>query len=280
MGGTDRFTRDTAVEALGAGRYRGRIDPGWSVIDGMAPNGGYVMALAARAMRTGLPHPDPVSLTAYFLAPPAPGAVDIEVELVRSSRRHTTVAATLWQADHQLTRLLGTFGDLACAEGPDLVELTPPRLPPIEDCLDVTTAAAERAVELQLPAVPIQQRFDHRQPAELAAWAVGRPTGRGEMAGYLRFADADADAAIDTLGLLVVADCLAPAVFNTTLGRTSWVPTIELSVQIRARPAPGYLAASFRTRAITHGYLEEDGEIWDADGNLVALSRQLALAPR
>ncbi|MFO7960196.1 MAG: thioesterase family protein [Nitriliruptoraceae bacterium] len=279
MGRTDRFTRDTAVQALGPDRYRGRIDPGWSVVDGMAPNGGYVMALAARAMRTGLPHPDPVSLTAHFLAPPDPGEIDIEVELVRSSPRHTTVAATLWQSDRQLTRLLGTFADLARAEGPDRVDLTPPGFPPVQDCLDTTRAAAERAASGQLPSFPIQQRFDHRQPPELAAWAVGQPTGRGEMGGYLRFADATEGDAIDTLGLLVVADCLAPAVFNT-FGRTSWVPTIELTVQVRGRPLPGYLAAAFHTRAITHGYLEEDGEIWDAGGNLVALSRQLALAPR
>jgi len=280
VGGTDRFTRDTAVEALADDRYRGRIDPGWSVIDGMAPNGGYVMALVARAMRTGLPHPDPISLTAYFLAPPAPGAVDIEVELLRASRRHSTVAATLWQSGRQLTRLLGTFGDLTRAEGPELVGLTPPRFPPVEDCVDVTAAAAERAASRRLPDFPIQQRFDHRVPAELTAWAIGQPTGRGEMGGYLRFADAEDGAAFDTLGLLVAADCLAPAVFNSTLGRTSWVPTIELTVQVRGRPVPGYLSACFRTRAITHGYLEEDGELWDAEGNLVALSRQMALAPR
>ena len=78
----------------------------------------------------------------------------------------------------------------------------------------------------------------------------------------------------------MVADCFAPAVFNSGVGHTSWVPTIELTVQVRGRPAPGYLAASFRTRAITGGYLEEDGEVWDGAGNLVALSRQLALAPR
>jgi acyl-CoA thioesterase len=280
VSGADRFTRDTAVEAVGPDRYRGRIDPGWSVVDGRAPNGGYVMALAARAMRTGLPHPDPVSLTAYFLAPPDPGDVDIEVERVRSGRRHTTVAATLTQQGRQQTRLLGTFADLAQADGPDRLDLTPPRFPPIEDCLDVTTAAAERVASHHAPSFPIQQRFDHRQPAELASWATGRPIGRGEIGGYLRFADAAEDDAIDTLGLLVVADCFAPAVFNTEVGRTSWVPTVELTVQVRGRPLPGYLAARFHTRAITHGYLEEDGEVWDAGGNLVALSRQLALAPR
>jgi acyl-CoA thioesterase len=276
----DRFTRDTAVEPLGPGRFRGRIDPGWSVVDGMAPNGGYVMALAARAMRDGLPHPDPVTLTAHFLSPAQPGPIDIEVERVRASRRHTTVMGRLVQDGTERARLLGAFSDLSLASGLTRVDLTPPVFPPIEDCLDTTAAAAAAARAGRTPTFPIQERFDHRQPPELAAWAVGRPTGRGEMGGYLRFADAVDGDAVDSLGLLVVADCYAPAIFNTAPGRTSWVPTIELTVQVRARPAPGYLTSRFTTSAITDGYLEEDGQIWDASGRLVALSRQLALAPR
>jgi acyl-CoA thioesterase len=276
----ERFARDTAVEALSEGRFRGRIDPGWSVVDGMAPNGGYVMALAARAMRHGLPHPDPVTLTAHFLSPPEPGPIEIEVEVVRAGGRHTTVAGRLVQGGTERARLLGAFGDLARATGPTRVDLTPPAYPPVEACVDVTSAAVAAARDGRLPSFPIQERFDHRQPRELAAWALGQPTGRGEMGGYLRFADAAEGDAFDTLGLLVVADCFAPAVFNTAPGVSSWVPTIELTVQVRARPAPGYLAAAFTTQAITDGYLEEDGRIWDADGRLVALSRQLALAPR
>ena len=277
----DRFAQDTTVVTTAPGCYRGRVDPGWAVVDGAAPNGGYLLAIAARAMQgeTG-PHPDPVSLTGHFLRPSQPGDVDIEVEVVRSGGRHTTVAGRLLQGGVECVRLLGAFGNLTAAQGPDRVDLTPPDYPPIEGCVDVTTAAAERAAAGQLPSFPIQERFDHRQPVELATWAVGRPTGRGEMGGYLRFADADDRQAMDPLGLLVVADCFAPAVFNTAPGVTSWVPTIELTVQLRGHPVPGYLAAAFTTRAMTRGYLEEDGVVWDAAGNLVALSRQLALAPR
>jgi len=280
VAGDDRFARDTAIEPLGSGRYRGRVDPGWSVVDDAAPNGGYLLAIAARAMRAEATHPDPVSLTGHFLRPPGVGDVTVEVEVVRRGRRHDTLAARLLQDDAECVRVLGTFGDLGTASGPSRVDLRPPAFPPRERCVDTTRAAAALAAAGDVPGFPIQQRFDHRQPPDLAGWAVGSPAGRGEMGGYVRFSDTDPDQAMDTLGLLVVADCFAPAVFNLSDVTARWVPTIELTVQIRARPAPGYLAARFTTEAITDGYLEEDGQIWDAEGNLVALSRQLALMPR
>jgi hypothetical protein len=273
-----RFERDTAVEDLGGGRYGGRIDPGWAVIDGAAPNGGYLMALAARAMRASLPqHPDPVTLTAHFLAPPTVGDVEVEVDVLRSGRRHSTVAATLIQAGEPRVRLLGAFGDLGAAQGPTRVDRHPPALPPVEECVDFTSESERRAAVGGFAPPPIAQRFDHRMPADVLGWTTGVPSGRGRIGGYLRWRDG---APVDTLGLLVVADCYPPAVFDAALGDIGWVPTIELTVQVRGRPAPGYLTGWFTTEAVTEGYLEEDGEVWDADGRLVVLSRQLALAAR
>jgi hypothetical protein len=273
-----RFARDTAVERLGDGRYAGRIDPGWAVIDGAAPNGGYLMALAARAMRDPVAqHPDPVTLTAHFLAPPTDGEVEVDVEVLRSGRHHSTVAATLRQGGDDKVRLLGAFGDLAGAEGPTRVDRHPPELPPLERCVDFTTASEAKAREGGFQPPPIALRFDHRIPAEVLGWTEGAPSGRGHIGGYLRWRDGEP---MDTLGLLVVADCYPPAVFDSGIGDIGWVPTIELTVQVRKRPSPGYLAGWFTTEAVTAGYLEEDGEVWDADGDLVVLSRQLALAAR
>jgi hypothetical protein len=271
-----RFERDTAVERIGEGRYRGGIDPGWAVIHGAAPNGGYVMALAARAMRAPLSHPDPVSLTAHFLAPPTPGGVTVEVEVLRTGRRHSTVSASLRQDDRELARLLGTFGDLSAAAGPTRVDRHPPDLPPKDECVAFTDQAEQRASGA-LPAPPIALRFDHHIPATALGWTQRAPSGNGAIGGYVSWRDG---APMDTLGLLVVADCYPPAVFESGIGGFGWVPTIELTVQVRKRPSPGDLRAWFTTTAVTNGYLEEDGEVWDADGDLVVLSRQLALAAR
>ena len=60
------------------------------------------------------------------------------------------------------------------------------------------------------------------------------------------------------------------------MGLTGWVPTVELTVHVRCRPAPGPLRVSITTRNLAGGFLEEDAEVWDSAGRLVAQSRQLA----
>ncbi len=55
-----------------------------------------------------------------------------------------------------------------------------------------------------------------------------------------------------------------------------WVPSLELTVQVRAHPAPGPLQARLFSRHLTRGVIEEDGEYWDSAGQLVAISRQTA----
>lgn len=53
--------------------------------------------------------------------------------------------------------------------------------------------------------------------------------------------------------------------------------TVEMTAHVRALPADGWLAIRARTRHVIGGYHEEDAELWDSAGRLVAHSRQLAL---
>ena len=72
----------------------------------------------------------------------------------------------------------------------------------------------------------------------------------------------------------LVVGCFPPAVLGVLDGVT--MSTLELTVHLRGRPRPGWLQARIRSRALLHGLVEEDAELWDSAGRLVAMSRQLA----
>jgi len=118
-------------------------------------------------------------------------------------------------------------------------------------------------------------RFAMRLDPECAGFREGRPSGTAEMRGWFEFADGSE---IDPIALLLVVDAFPPPVFNSDLP-VLWVPTVELTAHIRGVPAPGPLACVYRSRFIADGMFEEDGEVWDSTGRLVAQSRQLALTP-
>ncbi|MET0579168.1 MAG: acyl-CoA thioesterase domain-containing protein [Ilumatobacteraceae bacterium] len=62
------FGDATAVERVAAGRYRGTIHDGWDI--GGNANGGYVLAIAVRAMAEEAGRP-PLTITAHYLSPAA-----------------------------------------------------------------------------------------------------------------------------------------------------------------------------------------------------------------
>ncbi|MFN8152596.1 MAG: thioesterase family protein [Solirubrobacterales bacterium] len=59
-------------------------------------------------------------------------------------------------------------------------------------------------------------------------------------------------------------------------------PTLELTIHFRAKPRPGeqYALTRFWTEASIDGLFDEMGEVWDANGRLLAQSRQIALLRR
>lgn len=259
------FDRATAVRRRGNSNvYEAEIRDGWD-IHGNA-NGGYLMALAARAMGDVVGRP-PVTLTCQYLRPGFPSACEIEVEVVRSGRRFSTVRSTLSTGEGQVVTLLGTFGDQQPG-GPELgMFLEPVDVPPYAECVERPHTAEQPALMSKLAA-----RFH----ADDVGYQNGEPSGRPEMRGWFGFADG---APIDAYGLLLAADAFAPPIFNTALP-LAWVPTVELTVHIRSAPAPGLLRGRFRTILVRDGLLDEEGVLVDSTDRVVAQARQLALVPR
>lgn len=256
--------QDLRLSAIEPGRFQGTVSDRWNI--GSVPNGGYVMSIAMAALRQELEAPDPLSVTAHFLRPAAVGPAEVGVETIKVGRTTTTAMATLVQERGEVLRLLASYGDLAAMSGPTHVAAVPPELPPRD-------AAPPASPSEGVP--EIAHRFDQRPDPSTVAWAYGKPSGEAVIKSWVRFADGRPPC-VHSLALF--ADALAPPVFNVIT--PGWVPTIELTVHVRARPRGEWLRAVFRTRFLFGGLLEEDGELWDEGGQLVALSRQLAVVPR
>ena len=265
----NRVVTETAPGVASGGaevtRFASEVKPGWDI--GGNANGGYLMAIAGRAMSEVVGRP-PVTLTAHYLRPAPAGPCDIEVTTVRSGRRFATASASLTMASGQVLALLGTFGDQTPG-GPAFTREGPVDLPDYDDC-ELPPPPADG------PGPEISRRLAVRIRPGDEGFRTGNPSGNAEIRGWFAFADGEP---IDAIGLLLVADAFPPPIFNTDLP-TAWVPTVELTVHVRGVPEPGPLRCWFRSRFIHDGLLDEEGEIWDSTGKLVAQSRQLALYPR
>jgi hypothetical protein len=280
---TYEFDRAIALTPLADGAYSAELDGGWVVGGGV--NGGYLLAVIGNAVRDVLAssgHVDPFSVSAHYLSASVPGPATVETRLVRQGGRFSTVAATLSQPVDGVPTpritALATYGDLdrahdaasdAAAAALHLA-LPVPDLPPREQCVASTDAPAEIK-----KIAPLIDRFGTLLDPETAMWAIGKPSRKGVIQGWFKLAD---DRPLDPLALLMVVDALPPTTFD--LGMPGWAPTLELTAHVRAKPAPGWAVVRHATRTVAGGLFEEDCDVWDSTGRLVAQSRQLALQPR
>lgn len=260
MGAFDDETRPDPVEP---GRWRCALSGDWNIGDNA--NGGYALSPVLRALAIVGTHADPISVTTSFLRP-VQGGVDAEItsDLVRAGRTTTVATGTLSQDGRERLRVLATFGSLrdAVGLGPELV-IPPPELPPPEQCVD--RRDLEQGVDL-----PILHRLDVRIHPDRAR---AGESSEAVVEGWIRLTDGSEPT---TLTLPLFADAFPPSLF-ALLGRVGWVPTIELTVHVRRRPAQGWVQARFECDDLQGGRMIETGCLWDSNGELVARSRQLGL---
>jgi acyl-coenzyme A thioesterase PaaI-like protein len=248
-----------------------QLDPQWTVFE--RPHGGYMVAILARAAGVALAEPghvDPLAVSAHFLSSPVAGAAAVQVEPLRTGRTVSQVRATLLQDGKRCVEALLTMGRIDQAGEPYFTGEEPVAMPDHGDCV-IAPNPDGRLGMYQV----VDLRLD---PANLG-YLRGEPDGGGEIRGWLSFVD---DTPPDPLNLLYVADALPPA--SLTINPSGWVPTLELSVYVRARPAPGPLRVRQRTRLIETvtgagagtGLMDEVCDVWDSRGRLVAQGTQLA----
>jgi len=283
------FDDATAVRRRSEGRYDTQADPRFAMVvapGGSAPpavNGGVLMATVLRAVLDSAPNPYPVATSANFLRVPQLGPAEVEVTWLKTGRTASIARAALVQEGVQVVDMTVTTGTLpggpaaagngAAADGESLSWTgEAPQFPDIADCVDLGKwPGTDGANGVSGFAAHLEVLLD---PA-VTGWRGNEPSGRPEMRGYVRLRDhRDPDALL----LALAVDALPPVVFG--LGATGWAPTVELTWHMRAIPVAGPLLVAARSRHVSGGWFDEEAEVWDAAGQLVAQSRQLARVGR
>jgi acyl-CoA thioesterase len=259
------FEADTTVEDLGGGRFAATMSERWWV--GKGPNGGYVAAVILKAIQASASaERAPRSLTVHFQRAPLVGPVEVRVEVEREGGRVTFLSARLEQEGKVQATAQAVLSE-DWGEG-GFSELT---MPDAGEPGELQTIDPESRASRP----NMLQNYRLRPALGEPAFSGGAPyTGAWIRSREPRLLDAPLAAAF--------LDTWFPAPF-VRLERPVGAPTIDYTVHFRSPLPPTgataedpYLVA-FRSGLARHGFFEEDGELWSADGTLLAQSRQLAL---
>jgi acyl-CoA thioesterase len=260
VGRSHAFDADTALEEVGAGRWRAWAPEHWFVARG--PNGGYLAAVATRAAEAAAGRPLR-SLSLHFVAAPAVGPIDVAVTVEREGRTYSAVSIRLEQDGAPMTLAIATLGELP-AEGAVWDATSMPEATPLPETEPIPSD------EATFPA--FMRNYDMR-------WAVGRDGDVPGSGGWIRTRE---PRLLDAPLVAAMTDAWPPAAF-VALGRFVAAPTLDLTIHVRRPlPPPGmtpddHVLVRFASRLSVSGAWEEDGELWTPSGQLIAQSRQLAL---
>jgi acyl-CoA thioesterase len=261
------FEAETSVQKTGELRYSAHVHPQWQVTRGA--HGGYIAAIILRALtETVNDETRPIrSFSTHFLSAPTEGDVEVTTKIERLGRSMTFASARLQQEDQIVALSLAAFS--SSRDGFEFDDSKMPEVASPEDGFKVPTYGE---------GVPrFLGNFDMR-------WLIGGPPFSGspkaELGGWIRL---DPPTVADAPAVACLLDAWAPAIFPRATERVI-CPTIDLTMHFRS-PLPHDGAAAedfylgrFWSQMLRDGFFEEDGELWSADGTLLAQSRQLALA--
>jgi hypothetical protein len=258
------FEEVTALEAVGPGRFRGDVNEEWTI--GGKPNGGYLLAMIAKAATSESVHHDVIAASAHYVGSPEPGAVTIETQALRTGRSASHVRGWMTQGSRLCVETIITLGALDPTSAPYWDGGAPsPGDSEFEDC--------PRLVP-QLPIgsrVAIMEQVEVRLEPKFLGFLDGKPEGRGELRGWLSLPRGEA---FTPCSLLFAVDAFPPATFDVEFA--GWVPTFEITVYVRALAAPGPVRVLQRAHLIEGQRVDESCFVWDKEGRLVAQATQLA----
>ena len=239
---------------------------------GNTPHGGYLLALMNKALSSVLTHPNSINSNVYYLDRTEPKPAELHVEVIRTSRGSSMGQVRLMQ-NGKLTCLFSALcSDFQYMKGHSGLE-TP--LPEIMNSVPENQFKVMNYENFKAGSTPsFIQQLEMSVHPDHAWWDrdISMDVAEARCSAFLELKGG----AADTFVLSYLSDILPPVVQNK-YGSLGWVPTLTLTCNIRQLPKTNRLFIDGLAKDISNGYFEQDCNIWDMDGNLVATSRQLAI---
>ena len=181
------FDLATAVRGEGE-RWSAEVGDGWTVAG--RPNGGYLLALVARAGVEAAGQPHPLAVSGHFLSPSGPGPAELAVRRLRAGRSLSTARVTLVQEGQARLEALVTAGRMDPEAAPGWRRADGPvGLPPVEECLPARPEMPGIAMTPTLSVTVVLQVWSNRQ---LISGALVSVTDSGSAsAGRIHSTDAN-----------------------------------------------------------------------------------------
>jgi acyl-CoA thioesterase-2 len=257
---------DTAVEALGDGRYRGTVSADWEI---WGPMGGYIAAFALRAAGAATEHPHPAAFSCHYLGVARFEPIDITVSVRKQGRAASSHRVEISQEGRPiLDAMVWSVADTEGLEhdetvAPDLPG--PDQLPSIEELLPPDAA----------PPFPFWRNFDAKPIAFEAEWPPEGPRP-ARWQEWLRFLPAAsfADPWVDAARSVILVDLPSwPSAHRPHAWRQPpfIAPTLDLSVAFHRPTADDeWLLCDGSAPLSTRGLFGWTARVWSAGGHLHA----------
>mgnify|MGYP005732961399 FL=1 len=264
----ERFQEAIKLENLENNKFI--VNPDTNYFVGNTPHGGYLMAVMHKALTSILPHSTAISSSVQYLDRIDAKTFELEVETFKTSRGSSSGIVKLKQDNKICTTFTGTCSDFEFMKGYDGLQKPLPNIFNESDKKDYIKMNYDKISKGFTPAF-IQQLECLIHPDH--AWWNRDSNDQNNEARCSAFLEMQGGIP-DQFCLSFYSDILPPVVSNK-YGALGWIPTITLTTHIRQLPSTSELYADFKATDINKGYFEQDCNIWDLNGNLVASSRQL-----
>ena len=254
------FAEASAVSG-GAGRYAAALAPDWFV---WGPMGGYVAAIAFRAMALETSHPVPATFACQFLRAGQAGPIDVQVESVRGGKRSEALRAVIAQGGKPLLAATAWF-TAGGMQGFEHVGAAIPKLPDPEALRPYSVLADNYA-----DWYPIWRNIEGRP----VRWAFepGPPIWQTWMKLVAGVPD---DQILDAARTVLWADLLP---WNACLGPHEWprrwiAPNLDLTVTFHGGArGEEWILCDAESPIASGGLAGGVGRLWTRSGRLVATS--------